>query len=272
MREASRRPRACRNRCHAGTESRRRKLPLPRPPRRRRVASRGRRCAHPRSCPRSGSARPRPPPPCGRSGRGRAARSPRAARRLREAPGRPRCPPRGRSRSSRARRAGILRRAAAPADPPGGRGRGASIRALAAFGEERDLPGDQLVELGALETAEVAVENPRRPTAHRRCEPRPVPLGDLAGGQRSGNVRAQLRVVRGEEVFGRQHRPSLRGFHPSASSGTSPVSTSTPSSVTSTLSSIRIPPKSSSSSARSQSTAARWRSRNSGPWISAGTK
>ena len=79
------------------------------------------------------------------------------------------------------------------------------LEPLAPLGEERDLPGDQRVELVALEAAEVAVRDPALVAEPGRAEDRAVPLGQNAGRFRIVDVRTALRVVGAQECGGVAH-------------------------------------------------------------------
>ena len=79
------------------------------------------------------------------------------------------------------------------------------LEPLAPVGEERDLPCDQCVELGAVKAAEVAVGDPALVTETRGAEDGAVPLGQNAGRFRIVDVRTALRVVGAQECGGVAH-------------------------------------------------------------------
>ena len=79
------------------------------------------------------------------------------------------------------------------------------LEALAALPEDAHLPFDQRVELDPVEALEVAIEHEAAVAEPGEADERPVALDVCAGRQRVGDVCAELRVVRCEQVCGVRH-------------------------------------------------------------------
>ena len=74
------------------------------------------------------------------------------------------------------------------------------LEALATLGEHMHLTRDQLVEVGTLETTEVAIDDEAAGCQTEKAQERPVPLDRDTSRQGVGHTIANLRVVGGQQL------------------------------------------------------------------------